>query len=311
MRMLTAVLVGLVLFGSAHEVRATDPAEYYACAQKCEKGYDACLARSTGKGPEDCPGTLIRCRGKCDPEWRTMSKRAPVPQTCREQCQSGYDACARTDDGKHGPVCARNVMVCRNACPPEEEAAPVESTAPAEAVPAAANPEAPSAAAAPAPGSAAPAPVSPAPIAPAPVAPASERVAAPEKASAPAAAIDRTGAAPNSIVPERAVSNAPGTGAAPAAAALPEHTLAPVAVAPAGPQGATRPAQPRRSMWERVWCTVAFCGTGATAHKPLSCVETCQQNYDTCFANRNPKRGSGCDTDIMVCRQACQEHKAQ
>jgi hypothetical protein len=310
MRMLTAVLVGLALLGSVRDARATDPAEYYSCAQKCEGGYDACLAKSTGKGPADCPGTLIRCRDKCDPEWRTMSKRAPAPQSCREKCDSGYTACVQTENGRQVSVCATNVMVCRNGCPPEpeeEEAAPVESAAPAEAapaeaVPAAASPEAASPGGAPAAGSAAPAPVAPAP--------ASERVAAPEKASAPAPAIDKTGAAPNPVAPQRAVANAPGAGAARTAAALPEDTLAPVAVAPAGPQGTTRAARPRRSMWERVWCSVAFCGSGAKAHKPLSCLDTCQQNYDTCFANRDPKRGSGCDADIMLCRLSCKTHKA-
>jgi hypothetical protein len=123
---------------------------------------------------------------------------------------------------------------------------------------------------------------------------------APEKASAPAPAIDKRQAAPNPVPPARAA-------AAPAIAAVPENnTLGPTSTQPATAQSTTRASEPKRGVWERVYCTMFYCGTGATAQKPLSCEDKCVADYDDCIAHADPKRGTDqCSSGSLRCRKGC------
>src|SRR5205085_2233005 len=89
-------------------------------SEKCDGDYEACMGRRSGKGREDCPASVLKCRNTCSPTWRQTSRNIAAPRSCRDKCQAGFDACVRADDGKHGGQCSRNVMVCREACPPEE-----------------------------------------------------------------------------------------------------------------------------------------------------------------------------------------------
>ena len=50
--------------------------DFYLCSDKCDKNYEACMRRRTGKGHEDCPGDVLKCRDKCSPQWRQISKQA-------------------------------------------------------------------------------------------------------------------------------------------------------------------------------------------------------------------------------------------
>ncbi len=308
MRVVTAVLVGLVLVAAVGRARAeevVDRTDFYLCSSKCDRDYESCMRRHTGKATEDCPGAVLKCRNACNPEWRDISRRAAAPVSCRDKCQASFDACTRADDGKHGGLCARDVMVCRDACPPEEPAAGTAGEAPAAeaaaAAPAAAVP--PAAAPAAAPVGAAPAvAAAPQPEKIAPV----ERTPEPERASAPAPAIDKREPAPHPVPPERAAAASQG------AAALPESTLHQAGPGSAGPQGATHASEPKRGVWERVWCSVFSCGSGATAQKPLSCEDACIKDYETCLAHADPKRGTDeCASGSLRCRQGCEPRKTQ
>ncbi len=324
MRLLMVVLLGAVLCEAASVARAEqqgDPTSFFLCSEKCDRDYEACMRWRTGKGTVDCPANLLKCRGACNPEWRAITREAAAPRSCRDKCQASFDSCMHADDGKHGSTCNKDVIVCRDACPPEEPpaqgSASVDSAAgnaakPATAPPAAAAAPATRAAAAPpeaVPAAhAASAPPPPAVAPPASAAPpakpekAPERVGASEKASAPAAPIDRREAAPHPVPPARTVTNAP------AAAARPETTLGP-ASAPAGPQGATRAEQPKRTLWARMWCSVVYCGSGATAQKPVSCDDACVEDYEACLAHEDTKRGGECAAASLRCRQSCEERK--
>jgi hypothetical protein len=100
--------------------------------------------------------------------------------------------------------------------------------------------------------------------------------------------------------------------AAPAIAAVPENTLRQSGTASAGPQGTTRASEPKRTLWARVYCTMFYCGTGATAQKPVSCEDACVADYESCVAHADPKRGSSeCSSSSLRCRQGCGARKAQ
>ena len=283
MRVLTVVWLGVAVLGMAGAARAQGaadaPSGFYGCSDQCDRDYDACRRRSTGKSVEDCAGNVIKCRDKCSPQWREIKHEAAKPLTCRDKCQAGFDSCTHADNGKHGGSCQRDFMVCRDACPPEQPpAAAVESAPP------------PAPAAAPA---AAPAPAVAAPVVAAAPPP------APEKASAPAPAIDKRQAAPNPVPAGRAA-------AAPSVATRPEDTLGPTSSQPAVAQGTTRASEPKRSVWAKVYCSMFYCGTGATAQKPMSCEDKCVADYDDCIAHADPKRGQDqCSSGSLRCRQGC------
>jgi hypothetical protein len=94
------------------------------CSERCETTYETCMRWRTGKGTRDCPGDLMRCRNTCEPPAaRAAAQRARPPLSCRDACQSEFDACVHRDDGKHGEACAKSVMVCRDGCPPKEPSA--------------------------------------------------------------------------------------------------------------------------------------------------------------------------------------------
>ncbi|MBI3767833.1 MAG: hypothetical protein HY271_04965 [Deltaproteobacteria bacterium] len=105
------------------------------CTERCDKGYETCMRWRTGKGTQDCPGNLFRCRNTCEtPAERAAAKLARPALSCRDACQANFDTCLRADDGKHGQACAKSVMVCRNGCPAEPSEPAAESAAPANPV---------------------------------------------------------------------------------------------------------------------------------------------------------------------------------
>jgi len=246
------------------------------CSERCDAAYGACMRRRTGKGPEDCPGNLVRCRNVCEPAAaRAAAKLARRPLSCRDACQADFDACLRRDDGKHGQACAKSVMVCRDACPGEPSESPAASAPPA-------IPEPPSPSLAPPPASPAPRSASPAP----PPASAAESV----RAVAPPVPYDVRSATSVAATPDRTPSSA----AAPAKA---ETT-----------SGAAAPRRP--SIWSRAWCAVTgSCGSSATK-APVSCDDACGQAYDACVAHEDPKRGGGCAASSVRCRKECAEREA-
>jgi hypothetical protein len=294
MRMLTVVGLGVVLLGMAGAARvqgaADAPPGFYGCSDQCDRDYDACRRRSTGKSVEDCAGNVIKCRDKCSPQWREIKHEAAKPLSCRDKCQASFDSCTHAYNGKQGGSCQRDFMVCRDACPPEQ---------PPEAAAQSAPPPAPVAAPAAAPPPEVAAPVAVAAPPPAAAPPAAAPPPAPEKASAPAPAIDKRQAAPNPVPPARAA-------AAPAIAAVPENNGGPTSTQPATAQGTTRAAEPKRTAWERIYCTMFYCGTGATAQKPMSCEDKCVADYDDCIAHADPKRGTDqCSSGSLRCRKGC------
>ncbi|HEY2386065.1 MAG TPA: hypothetical protein VGK30_03820 [Candidatus Binatia bacterium] len=286
MRMLTAVMVGVVVLGMASAARTDDrnvQMDYAVCSQKCDNDYQSCMRWRKGKANENCEASVLKCRNTCSPQWREITKKEAAPVTCRDKCQAGFDSCTHADDGKHGGNCQRDFMVCRNGCPPEQPpVAAVESAPPAAAVAAPAGEPAPAAA---------PAAEPP----PAVAVPAAAPPPAPEKASAPAPAIDKREAAPNPVPPARA------------GAALPEKPQGPTSGQPAVAQSTTRASEPKRSVWAKVYCTMFYCGSGATAQKPLSCEDKCVADYDDCLAHADPKRGTDqCSSGSLRCRQGCE-----
>lgn len=320
MRIAIAVVVGVAMLGGAAQAMADDAApsrsEILYCSERCETDYSSCMRRRTGKGTEDCPGTLMRCRGTCDPTGTTTRSAAARRLSCPDACQADYDSCIRVDDGKHGQACAKNVMVCRKGCPGEPSRA-VGVTEPSTDAPTVSHSKVPSS------GSAEPRRMSTPPAAergPAsgvrqtapPPAAAPSRVETPSAANRPDAP---TGATPPRA-PDSEKAGAPVVAPAPppphvAAAEAPAVDAPPLREAPP-PLAATddtAPSEARRarpSMWSRVWCAATgSCGATSAAAARLSCPDACVRDYDTCVAHEDPKRGGACATESVRCKQRC------
>ena len=126
MRIASVVVVSVAVLCSAVTASATDPVgqvDRMLCAKSCDSGYESCMRWRTGKGMQDCPGDLLRCRKQCDPtgESAAVAKNAR-PRSCREACLADFSDCVSRSDGKQRQDCAQTVMVCRQGCPPDVRA---------------------------------------------------------------------------------------------------------------------------------------------------------------------------------------------
>jgi hypothetical protein len=258
------------------------------CTERCDQGYETCMRWRTGKGTQDCPGSLLRCRNTCEtPAERAAAKLARPPLSCRDACQADFDTCLRADDGKHGQACAKQVMVCRNGCPAE----PSEEPAAASAEPASPATETRTVPPPPASDTAARAPTP------------TTDAAAPESVKVRTAPPSR--AAASAPEPARAV--------APPVRDQPRSATSSAAMAPATGETATHDAAtpPRPSAWSRAWCALSgSCGGRAAAKKPVSCDDACVQSYDACVAHEDAKRGGECAAASVRCRNGCADRKA-
>ncbi len=306
MRIALAVVGGVALLGVATMVRAEDGglnrSEAVYCSERCETGYAACMRRRTGKSTEDCPGDLMRCRTKCDPTATgaaaaTRSAAAKrLGLSCKDQCQADYDTCIRNDDGKHGPACAKNVMVCRNGCP-DEPSRPVAVSEPSPEAPTVSHSKVPSS------GSAEPKRVTPPP--------AVERAATQERARQIAPAAPKRESARVATTREAAPPPDTREAATTRDAAAPREVAPPAAAAVASEPTSREAPPPRRSAWSSAWCAITgSCGSHAT-QAPLSCPDACVRDYETCIAREDPKRGGACSAESVRCKQRCDEAGAK
>ncbi len=270
MRIVGAVVVALVLFGSGH-VRAEEPKRERSerCLEICDFDFEKCSKAEGPKGPGRCNIDVVRCKNACP--FVTIEEPA-VPtakshQRCVDRCRDTYAKCLADPKNKSGGNCAADDMRCERACPAPPEVAEVAPVAPgvdgqpAAGAPAAAAPPRKKKArrAARVEGSAAPAPL-PAPAAPPPV-------------------VERTGTPPPTVRSE--------------AAAAP-------ATAPVAPAAAAGPAQQERGFFGKLGCFFVSCEPAGST----PCLQQCAADYDECLPLES-KRGGECATRLMNCRKAC------
>ena len=268
MRIVGAVVVGILLLSTAFDARADEPKRERSekCLEICNFDFEKCSEREGPKGHGRCNIDAVRCKNACP--FETIEEPA-VPtakshQRCIDRCRETYESCLGKVENKAGGNCAAEDMRCEKAClpPPEVAAVPPGGAAVDGAQPAPA--------------------AQPPPKAKRRRAARVEGQAAPAPAPAPAAApvVERVETPPPTVRSEAA---------APAEAPVP-------------PAAAARPAQAERGFFGKLGCFFVACDPpGSTP-----CLQQCGVDYDECQP-RESKRGGECSTRLMHCRKACSE----
>lgn len=275
MRIVVAVVVGIVLCGSGHMARAGQPPRQRSerCLDSCNFVFEKCQAHRGPKGAVYCNRDVVLCKKEC-PYEAVEDTAVPTEKshrTCVDACRASYSACQGRAESKRGGSCAADDMRCEKACPkPEPEVAAAPPPAPPS------EPGRESVAA---------------PAAPAPKAKSRPRRAARvEGAAAPAPA----SATPAATVGERAGATAP---------TVRSEAVTPPAAAPTeASTAAARPAQNERGFFGKIVCFFRSCEPAGS----IPCLQQCATVYDQCHAQES-KRGGECNTRLMHCRQGCRD----